>query len=58
MAAKGSFENPLTRAEEEEKALDLLQPVLGKARSRALLDALWNIDTLADVRKLRALYAK
>jgi 2-methylcitrate dehydratase PrpD len=58
MAAKGSFENPLTRAEEEEKSLDLLQPVLGKARSRALLDALWNIDRLSDVRKLRKLYQK
>ena len=58
MAAKGSFENPLTRAEEEEKALDLLVPVLGKPRSRALLDALWNIERLGDVRKLRALYQR
>lgn len=58
MAAKGSFENPLSRAEEEDKALDLLHPVLGKARSRALLDALWAIDTLSDVRKLRPLYQK
>ncbi|HWI14365.1 MAG TPA: MmgE/PrpD family protein, partial [Burkholderiales bacterium] len=58
MAAKGSFENPLTRAEEEEKALDLLAPILGKGRSRALLDALWNIDKLTDVRKLRALYQR
>ncbi|MGE5526940.1 MAG: MmgE/PrpD family protein [Rhodospirillaceae bacterium] len=58
MAAKGSFENPLTRAEEEEKALDLLQPVLGKARSRTLLDALWNIDRVDNVQKLRKLYQK
>ena len=58
MAAKGSFEHPLTRAEEEEKALDLLAPVLGKPRSRALLDALWNIEKLGDVRKLRALYQR
>jgi 2-methylcitrate dehydratase PrpD len=58
MAAKGSFENPLTRAEEEEKALDLMQPVLGEARSRSLLDALWNIDRLSDVRKLRKLYQR
>lgn len=58
MAAKGSFENPLTRAEEEEKALDLLQPVLGKAKSRTLLDALWNVDRLDNVQKLRKLYQK
>ena len=58
MAAKGSFENPLTREEEEEKALDLLQPILGKAKSRALLDALWDIDKLKDVRGLRQLYQR
>jgi len=57
MAARGSFENLLTRAEEEEKALDLIVPVLGKRRSRALRDALWNIDRLDNVRKLRRLYA-
>ncbi|MGA0023916.1 MAG: MmgE/PrpD family protein [Burkholderiales bacterium] len=56
MAAKGSFENPLTRAEEEEKALDLLLPVIGKARSRRLLDALWNFEKIPDVRVLRRLY--
>jgi len=57
MAAKGSFENPLTPAEEEEKALDLIVPVLGKARSQALLKALWNFDRLKDVRALRKLYS-
>jgi 2-methylcitrate dehydratase PrpD len=56
MAAKGSYENPLTRAEEEEKALDLIAPVLGKARSQALLKKLWNIEQLKDVRALRKHY--
>ncbi|MBI4205702.1 MAG: MmgE/PrpD family protein [Betaproteobacteria bacterium] len=58
MAAKGSFENPLTRAEEEEKALDLIVPVLGKHRSGALLAALWDFDNIKDVRSLRRLYAR
>ena len=58
MAAKGSYENPLTRAEEEEKALDLLAPVLGRKRSDALLAALWNFENIRDVRSLRRLYAK
>ena len=57
MASKGSFENPLTPAEENEKALDLLDPILGKKRSAALLDALWNFDKIADVRVLRKLYS-
>ena len=56
MAAKGSFENPLTPDEENEKALDLIEPILGKKRSAALLDALWNFDKIADVRALRKLY--
>jgi len=56
MAAKGSFENPLTREEEEEKALDLIAPVLNKRRSEQLLAALWNFDKLKDVRELRRLY--
>jgi 2-methylcitrate dehydratase PrpD len=58
MAAKGSFENPLTRAEEAEKALDLLVPVLGAKRSARLLAALWDFENVKDVRALRRLYAK
>ena len=58
MAAKGSFENPLTPAEEEEKALDLIAPILGKQRSHALLEALWNFEKIKDVRALRKLYQK
>ena len=58
MAAKGSFENPLTRQEEEEKALDLIVPILGKVRSRELIAALWNFDSIKDVRSLRRLYAR
>jgi len=57
LAAKGSFENPLTRAEEEEKARDLLAPVLGRKRSDALLAALWDFENIKDVRALRTLYA-
>jgi 2-methylcitrate dehydratase PrpD len=55
LAAKGTSEDPLTREEEEEKALDLIAPVLGKARTKALLAALWNVDGLKSVRPLRKL---
>ena len=58
MAAKGSFENPLTPEEENEKAFDLIAPVLGKARAQALLEALWDFDRLKGVRALRQLYAR
>ncbi len=58
MAAKGSFENPLTPQEENEKALDLIAPVLGLRRADALLAALWDFEELKDVRALRRLYQK
>lgn len=58
MAAKGSFENPLSPEEENEKALDLIVPILGKQRSADLLKALWNFEQIKDVHKLRALYMK
>ncbi len=56
MAAKGGLENPLTRREGEEKALDLIVPVLGRKRAQELLSALWKIDQLKDVRLLRKFY--
>ena len=56
MAAKGSCENPLTRDEEEAKALDLIGPVLGRGRGAELLAQLWNLEKIADVSALRPLY--
>src|SRR5688572_2318609 len=56
MAAKGSYENPLTREEEEEKARDLIVPILGKAQSDELLAYLWNFEQLPDVTTLRPMY--
>ena len=49
-------ERPGKPAEETEKALDLIVPILGRKRSTALLDALWKFDRIADVRALRKLY--
>jgi hypothetical protein len=45
----------MTRAELDEKAYDLMAGVLGKRRARALCEAVWNIERLKDVRKLRPL---
>jgi 2-methylcitrate dehydratase PrpD len=55
MAAKGSYENPQSREDEEAKALDLMEPVLGTRRARKLIDALWNIDGIKNVRSVRKL---
>lgn len=58
LAAKGTFENPLTRAEAEEKSLDLIAPVLGRQRALALMNALFGIQDIKDVRVLRKFYGK
>ena len=58
MAAKGSFENPLTISEETEKAMDLIAPILGKQLSSDLINQLLNIDTIKNIRSLQSFYTK
>ncbi|HSA89459.1 MAG TPA: MmgE/PrpD family protein [Burkholderiales bacterium] len=55
VAVRGTAENPMSRAEVDAKCCDLIAPVAGKARARKLCDAVWNLDKLADVRRLRPL---
>ncbi len=52
---RGTSENPMTREEVEAKAYSLLEPVLGKRRSRALIEAVWGLEEMKDVRDLTRL---
>jgi 2-methylcitrate dehydratase PrpD len=54
-AVRGTPENPMTRAEVEAKALDLVAPVVGSARARKLCAAIWGVEKIRDVRSLRSL---
>jgi 2-methylcitrate dehydratase PrpD len=54
-AVRGTPENPMTRAEVEAKALDLLAPVIGKAASEKLCAAIWGLEKIRDARLLRPL---
>ena len=54
-AVRGTAENPMTRAEVDEKCHHLMAPVLGAKKSRALCDAVWQLEKLADARLLRPL---
>jgi len=54
-AVRGTAQNPMTRAEVDEKCFHLMAPILGKRRARALCDAVWAIEKLGDARKLRPL---
>ena len=57
MAAKGGLENPLTRQDAEEKTMDLVAPVLGRARGRKLIATLFEAQKLKSLRALRSLYS-
>jgi 2-methylcitrate dehydratase PrpD len=54
-AVRGTAQNPMTRAEVDEKAYHLMAPILGKSRARKLCDAAWTLDRLPGMRKLRPL---
>jgi len=54
-AVRGTAQNPMTRAEVDEKCYHLMAPILGSARARRLCDSVWSIEKLADARKLRPL---
>ena len=52
-AVRGTVRNPMSRDEVVAKATDLMAPVLGEARARALIARLLTIDGLSDIRALR-----
>jgi 2-methylcitrate dehydratase PrpD len=54
-AVRGTTENPMTRAEVDEKSYDLMASVIGRARARKLCDAVWKLEKVHDVRGLRPL---
>jgi 2-methylcitrate dehydratase PrpD len=54
-AVRGTPENPMSRDEVEAKALDLVMPVVGAARSAKLCAAIGSIEKIRDARALRAL---
>jgi 2-methylcitrate dehydratase PrpD len=54
-AVRGTAQNPMTRAEVDEKCYHLMAPILGKPRARRLCDAVWGLETLSNIRNLRPL---
>ncbi|MDR5815080.1 MmgE/PrpD family protein [Caballeronia sp. LZ033] len=53
--APGTKENPLSSEAVAAKARDLMAPVLGAARTAALIEKIEHLETLRDVRELRPL---
>jgi hypothetical protein len=55
---RGTVENPMTREEVEQKARDLVEPVIGKANTSALVDKIFGIEKVKDIRELRSVLQK
>jgi 2-methylcitrate dehydratase PrpD len=56
IAVRGTPDNPMTQAEVEAKALDLMGHVLGTRRARAIVRAMASLETVLDVTSLRRLW--
>lgn len=54
-AVRGTPRNPMSRQEVVSKATDLMAPVLGAAATRSLIDSVYAIESLSDVRALTPL---
>jgi 2-methylcitrate dehydratase PrpD len=54
-AVRGTPRNPMSRPEVIDKARDLMAPVLGGSTSARLIESVYSLDTIADVRTLRPL---
>jgi 2-methylcitrate dehydratase PrpD len=57
-AVRGTPENPMSRDEVVAKARDLMTPVLGAASCTALIDKVFELENVKDIRELRALLQK
>ena len=54
-AIRGSVQNPMNREEVGDKCYALFAPRLGKKRARELVDTVWNLERVRNVRTLRRL---
>jgi 2-methylcitrate dehydratase PrpD len=54
-AVRGTPRNPMSRTEVMEKARDLTAPILGREKSERLIDAVYAIETVTDIRNLQPL---
>ena len=56
VAVRGTADNPMSRAEIEDKAQDLMAPILGAAACAKLIQALRELETRRSLRELRVLW--
>ena len=52
---RGRPGNPMSDEEIEQKCTDLMRPVLGEERTACLIERIWNLEKVGDMRELRPL---
>jgi 2-methylcitrate dehydratase PrpD len=57
-SVRGTPENPMTREEVVAKARDLMEPVLGAAQTKSLIDKVLGLENVKSIRELRPLLQK
>ena len=55
-AVRGTADNPMTQAEIDAKARDLIAPVLGASRAEAFVREIARLETVPDIVALRRLW--
>ena len=54
-AVRGTPRNPMTKPEVVAKSRDLIEPILGKGKTDQLIDTVFNIEAVSNIRALRPL---
>jgi 2-methylcitrate dehydratase PrpD len=57
-AVRGTPRNPMTRTEVVDKALDLAEPVVGRDKTARLVETVFAIEAISDIRKLGLLLTR
>ena len=57
-AVRGTADNPMTRDEVAAKARELMSPVLGAAQTGKLIERIWDLEKVKNLRELRPLLQK
>jgi len=54
-AVRGTAENPMPRKEVVSKCRDLMRPILGAAATTSLIEEIFNLENVQNIRELRSL---
>ena len=54
VSVRGTAANPMSAEEVEKKSMELLTPTLGPDRSQTLIEKIWNLERVNNIRELRS----